>query len=733
MKFTLLVFILAVVQALGVILNGTQYREGQPTNTTSSSLAKLTSKKDLKKKTGPVWTLNHRSSHHLIVMVTCKSFASSLPWALKSSEGTVGMLKAADKKKSISCDYLPYTGTLALCLQKGAKSPAELKKGLGSLYLACPKLKYDKLMKIYENATENHISEADAKKLKKVNEAVMISDATYKELYAESLERPLSWDRGVKYSFGLLWYWFGVMVLLGLLRLVRETGLARLLKIKIVKKAQATFLLPSMFSQNHHQPLKFLWIFTSYIPTRLEAAVLSGYLIMCWIFMFIHLGDAMFLRNLADRTGIIATAHLPLIFLFAGRNNFLQWVTGFNYTAFIHFHKWTGRMMFINAVIHASTYTKLCIDRKTWHKVHHQEYYAYGVLAVVIAGLMMFQLYNWFRQRTYEFFLVGHIIFAVFFMLGAYKHLFVLGFMEFVYSTLAVWAFDRLIRLVRIAYFGVRKAHLNIISEDTFKLTVKKPKGWKAKPGQYVFVYFLSGCSFVQSHPFTVNDSNLVEGEINLYIKCKNGITKTIYKKLLALEKQALDMRVLIEGPYGHSAPNRHYDNINLIAGGNGIPGIFDHAMKLGTKYKDGQKNIRLLWVAHDLALISWFLPELHLLRNTPVSVTLFLTRELGQIFTMHSGDGHDKDLSEKTDSEKPPLTTSGVSSNGALLSDFDVVCARPDLQTLVNTWFQEDQGSSSVTACGPGVLCDQLRKSIASHVEKHSGRVDYHEELQIW
>lgn len=71
-------------------------------------------------------------------------------------------------------------------------------------------------------------------------------------------------------------------------------------------------------------------------------------------------------RYVADRSGVLAFAHFPLIVLFAGRNNFLEYISGVKYTSFIMFHKWLGRMMFLDAMIHGSAYTSYTVANKTW-------------------------------------------------------------------------------------------------------------------------------------------------------------------------------------------------------------------------------------------------------------------------------------------------------------------------------------------------------------------------------
>lgn len=72
-------------------------------------------------------------------------------------------------------------------------------------------------------------------------------------------------------------------------------------------------------------------------------------------------------------------------------------------------------------------------------------------------------------------------------------------------------------------------------------------------------------------------------------------------------------------------------------------------------------------------------------------------------------------------------------SSQISILDAFNVVLGRPNLENIIKTSFAESWGSISISCCGPGVMCDQLRKVVAANLDQHRGRVDYFEESQIW
>lgn len=66
-------------------------------------------------------------------------------------------------------------------------------------------------------------------------------------------------------------------------------------------------------------------------------------------------------RYVSDRTGVIAFANFPVIWLFGMRNNVLAWVTGWDFGMYNNFHRWVARIATLQAVIHSVGYTVLIL------------------------------------------------------------------------------------------------------------------------------------------------------------------------------------------------------------------------------------------------------------------------------------------------------------------------------------------------------------------------------------
>ncbi|ODV63476.1 ferric reductase family protein ASCRUDRAFT_83429 [Ascoidea rubescens DSM 1968] len=319
-------------------------------------------------------------------------------------------------------------------------------------------------------------------------------------------------------------------------------------------------------------------------------------------------------RFLADRAGILAFAHLPLLILLAGRNNLTILLTGLPYKSLIMYHKWTSRMMFLNSTFHGILYSLIEIKKGSYLKSFKTDYFFWGVFSTIVCGILMFQSLHFFRNHYYEIFLYGHILFAGIFFLFIYYHCKRLGWHGYIHLSVLFWASDRVIRIINIIRFGFPIAKIRYLSDDTFKVTIKRRKNWKPFPGCYIFIYFLKGKNFYQSHPFSIIDSILNPNEITIYIKIKEGITFEIgemLKKSINNNKE-INIRVAVEGPYGHGPNFKNYNNILLIAGGNGIPGPLYDAINMIKK--DGYKNLRyikLIWVVKNFESIKFIYPEL--------------------------------------------------------------------------------------------------------------------------
>ncbi|KAI9303392.1 ferric reductase NAD binding domain-containing protein [Cunninghamella echinulata] len=185
-------------------------------------------------------------------------------------------------------------------------------------------------------------------------------------------------------------------------------------------------------------------------------------------------------------------------------------------------HKWTSRVMFLHAVVHSITYTCYPFRISGWETyiTYYQDvYFIWGVVATVLGGFILLFAMPQLRRAFYDIFLYTHIVLVVLFTVGCWYHVYLIEDhenMAWLYACFAIWAYDRIARLVRVIYYNVllvttrskilRKVHADIISgTDCIRLTVDANKAGLCQrvPGVFVYIYIPS-VYFWQSHPFTI-------------------------------------------------------------------------------------------------------------------------------------------------------------------------------------------------------------------------------------
>lgn len=126
---------------------------------------------------------------------------------------------------------------------------------------------------------------------------------------------------------------------------------------------KAYVLYPSLFSDGTPNPVGWCTI-----PQRLQSLTLVAFLIINIVLSGVHYRlfagnlhwdstETQLWRYLADRTGVLSIANLPLLWCFAMRNNVLLWLTGWSFETYNQFHRWVARIATAEAVVHSIGYT----------------------------------------------------------------------------------------------------------------------------------------------------------------------------------------------------------------------------------------------------------------------------------------------------------------------------------------------------------------------------------------
>lgn len=554
---------------------------------------------------------------------------------------------------------------------------------------------------------------------------------TYKAAYEQFIG---NYQNSLFYGTGVLGYW-ALVILIAILFNWLQMIFPRFFKhtTPFTNWIRKNIILPAVHKKRaEYKPL--FRVLDLLVPGRFETIIL-------FVFLGITIGclaanikvvpnDPIFLsksksigRQIAVRAGIIASTNMPLVILFAGRNNFLLWITGWNFATCILYHRWTARVAFSLVVVHGIGYS---IAFSSYYRLYMKDTYViWGMLATVAGGFIMVLGLMVLRRTRYEFFLITHIILSALFIAGAWIHVDDLGYVWFYYATSAVWIFDRVVRICRLIYFGGPEAQLTLYSNDTLKVVVPKPKYWKSVPGGHGFVHFLRLSCFWQSHPFCMVETEENKGFITFYCKIKGGITHGLYKHIVNQPGRTAKVRVSVEGPYGTPSKARYYDTALCIAGGSGIPGIYSEAYDLAKR--QGSQIVKLIWVIRDLQAVSCFQKELEILKGMNVKPVIYITLPKTEMSKAESLDNEKKkDYSDLND------TASYDESIKDSLSHVEFRCGRPDLSDLVKSEVEESNGSICFVCCSHPKMVDEMRHCVSNNLHP-TKRVEFFQQLELW
>jgi predicted ferric reductase len=462
------------------------------------------------------------------------------------------------------------------------------------------------------------------------------------------------------------------------------------------------------------------------------------------------------LRYVSDRTGIISLANFPLVWLFGMRNDTLIWLTGWGFGTYNAFHRWVARVATLQAVIHSVGYTVMILDSGGWPnflKYWTKHYFWNGELATIaMSALLAFSFYG-IRRAHYEFFLVTHIVLSIVALWTMYYHVEIFpdgDWNIFVWPCLLIWILDRALRSGRVLAFNRRVWNTQAtVSYDSasnlVRMEVDGSKNWLAsEPGSYYYIHVLNDVFYAhQSHPFTLaytssdlkrsfstplspissrpsphrtfseesNESDALLRSSNepsptqlvFLVRPYDGFTSRLRSHcLLRLKK----LRVLVEGPYGHSEPLHHFPNVLFIVGGTGIAVPLSHVARLLSS-KSRTQSIKIVWAVREHAFLASVLRDFSgLLGDERVDMEVHITQ--------------DKEVEDEVLGED--------------LKSVRIVSHRPNVLGAVQGAAEEaGQEALAIVACGPAGMADQARKASVEMLARGFRGVQYFEESFKW
>ena len=425
----------------------------------------------------------------------------------------------------------------------------------------------------------------------------------------------------------------------------------------LVSRFNSLLIDPPAFGAQHAQPIKNL----ATVPTRGQAISISYLIVInvlaCSLGIYIVEPNTWYTKSwyqvlvyISNRSGAISFANVPLLILFSSRNNLLLWVTDWSHSTFLLLHRYIAWLCTIEACLHSAIYLNLYLWKQTHAEESKLPYWYWGIIGTLALSLLLPLSVRPIRSAVYEAFRVIHIFLAIMVIVGSYYHIierygYQWGYELWMYVAMAVWAFDCLARVARIARGGVRRGYVSRINEDYLRVDIP---GIEAQG--HVYAYFPSLTWRVwENHPFSVVSTSSGTTQLptstpssvsnveksgatggTVAIKSSNGDEQSVVAPGKGFARSGITLLirahagatgalaskvgletgvpVLIESSYGHEAscshPTADFPNTICIAGGVGITAVLP-TLSQGLSLHASQGSNKLFWGVRDEALVD--------------------------------------------------------------------------------------------------------------------------------
>ncbi|RWA11107.1 hypothetical protein EKO27_g4010 [Xylaria grammica] len=477
------------------------------------------------------------------------------------------------------------------------------------------------------------------------------------------------------------------------------------------------------------------------LPSRFQFLFLLGYFVTNVAFTLVHIpfveSAADGLKQVRNRSGTLATVNMIPLFVLAGRNNPLIPLLGISFDTMNLLHRWFGRIVAIEAVVHTLAFYAGSALKNGWGPAFlatfSSEFLLYGFIATVAFVVILFQAASISRHAFYEVFKIMHILLAVAAVVGLWYHLDIKGVnqLKWLIAVVPLWLGDRFARFVRIIYHNVGRGGTKTLVEalpgNAVRVTVTMARPWDFRPGQHAYLY-MPTISFWQSHPFSLAWSGEAENlsgdklamnrqdilamrktSMSFVIRARTGMTSTLYQRAAANPDGRLVTRCLVEGPYGGEHMMDSYGTVMLFAGGVGITHAVPHMRHLVAGFANGTvatRKVVLVWIIQSPEHLEWIRPWMTQIlamdrRREILRIMLFVSR---------------------------PRSTKEIHSPSSTVQMFP---GRPNIDTLMSMEMEQQVGMMGVSVCGPGALSDEVR--LAVRRKQYEGTIDFIEEAFSW
>jgi NAD(P)H-flavin reductase len=343
----------------------------------------------------------------------------------------------------------------------------------------------------------------------------------------------------------------------------------------------------------------------------------------------------------------------------------------------------------------------------------------------------------------------------------------------FLWLCIAIWSFDRFLRLARVTYLGLiprfakgkKVTAIYDPSADIIRLDVTALLPNKTiEPGEYYYLYAACGIKSYQSHPFTLcswqkptttiessqtspsptteedakkpqpttlstspspsNSTPAPKTNHTLLIRPHTGFTASLKA---GLNPSPRDITILLEGPYGRSIDLRPFTDVLFLVGGSGITAAISHLSYL-LPSQNKRMNAHLVWAVPNASLVDNVCENelAAAVREPSFRMTVYQTRGAESLGSseLEKNDADGKEFPY-------PRGKSSSATAYTLLQD------RPDFFSAIRDARRDCVGPSlAVVSCGPPRMADACRRGVVQILGDDEGKgpgVEFFNEAMGW
>lgn len=484
------------------------------------------------------------------------------------------------------------------------------------------------------------------------------------------------------------------------------------------------------------------------LPSRLHTIMIMAYLGSNIAYMFVLKWSAenkfALCAELRGRSGTLALVNMVPLIIFAGRNNPLISLLKISFDTYNLLHRWMGRIVVIESVVHTIAWLIPSVANKGWKGVVKaftgSPFIGSGVIGISAMVILLLASVSPLRHAFYETFLNVHIILALIAFVCTWVHCATSGTpgglpqLPWIMAIVALWFADRFARILRLAHTnwskkGFTDALCEAMPGEVTRVTLNLPRYKKIRPGTHAYLRF-SGITAWESHPFSIAwvdhsadhslpmsekeplhgglDKTQATTSVSFIIGAQTGLTRTLFEKA-SQSPRGIRLRAAMEGPYAGHHNFDSYGHVVLFAGSTGITHQISYLRHHLEGYNEGivaTRRLTLVWIIRSYESLEWVRPFMDTILRIPnrkdvLRIQVFVTR---------------------------PLNPRDIVSSSSTVKMFP---GRPNIPLLLMKEVQDQIGAMVVSVCGPGGLADDVRGAVRA--VQGDTVVDFVEESFTW